>query len=177
MVETDLETYAERRHLRSATVERIRGLGEESCRAVLGLAVPLAMNDNNLRDVLDLLEDIAARQGSSVARVLEREDIAALRRRDMGRSDRIREVKSCLRRLRYPQLSEALLRIERLRGDLALPRCVGLELPENLEGDELTVTLKVSSAEQLRETVAAMGRAFERAEVDTIFSLWQESEG
>jgi hypothetical protein len=141
------------------------------------LVVPLALNDNNVRDVLDLLEDIAARRGTAIAEVLESEEIATLRRRDMGRSDRIRELKSCLYRLRYPQLSAALQRIEELRRNLRLPSRVLLELPDNLEGEELTVTLRAGSAKQLRELVAATAKAFERDELEAIFAVWQESEG
>jgi hypothetical protein len=177
MAEFDLDSYAERRNLREATVHRVRGLDEASRAAVLALVVPLALNDNNLRDVLDFLEDIAARRGTAIAAVLESAEIAALRKRDMGRSDRIRELKGCLYRLRYPQLSAALRRIEELRRSLHLPNRVRLELPENLEGDELTVTLRAGSAKQLRELVAATASAFERDEIETIFAVWQESEG
>lgn len=177
MADFDLDAYAERRNLRDATVHRVRALDEASRAALLALVVPLALNDNNLRDVLDFLEDIAARRDTVVAEVIESAEIAALRRRDMGRSDRIRELKSCLYRLRYPQLSAALQRIEELRRSLHLPNRVLLELPENLEGDELTITMKAGSAQQLRDLVAATARAFERDEIETIFAVWQESEG
>lgn len=174
MTELDLASYAAERHLREATVGRLESLTAGDRQAVLGWAVPLGLNDNQLRDVLDLLDDIAARRGCDVAAILADPALEPVRRRDIGRSDRIRELKGRLRRLRYPQLSTALDRIDELRRALQLPSGVRLEIPDDLEGDEVTVKISASSVTQLRSRVAAAARSFERCEADAVFSILHE---
>lgn len=173
----DLDAYAAERRLRDATVVRLRGLGADGCAAVLEVAAPLGMNDNHLRDMLDLVEDIAARRCTDVSAVLRDAAIAAALRGDGGRSDRIRALKACLRRLRYPQLSAALDRIAARRQEMGLPGGVSLDLPENLEGDEVTITVRAASPAQLRSRVASLARALEGDGIDAIFAIWQEAEG
>lgn len=176
MTDRDLTRFAADRRLRETTVARLRGLGEDGCAAALAVAVPLGMNDNHLRDLLDLAADIAARRGCGVAAVLADGEITALCASGSGRADRIRAVKEHLWRLRYPQLAAALQRIAELRGEMGLPGGVRLEVPEHLEGGELTVTVRAASAAQLRARVAALSRALDGAQVDAIFSIWQEAE-
>lgn len=176
MSERDLASYAARRRLREATVTRMRALGTATCANVLELVVPLGLNENQLRDVLDTLEDIASRRQCDVARVLADAGLGEVLRPELGRSDRIKVLKAHLRRLRYPQLSAALDRIEQLRGDLRLPHGVRLELPDDLEGDEVVLTVRASSVAQLRARVERAAQALAGPEVETMFSLWQEAE-
>jgi len=176
MSDREFVTYAEKRRLRETTVARMRDLGAESCAAVADIAAPLGLNDNQLRDVLDMLEDIAARRRCDVAAVLASSGLSEVLRPDLGRDDRVRALKGHLRRLRYPQLSAAMERIDELRGALQLPRGSRLELPVDLEGDEVVVNVRASSVEQLRSRVAAVGQALARPELETMFALWQEAE-
>ncbi len=177
MTDSRLEEYVERQRLRPVTAERLRRLDQGGRSAVLDVAVPLGLNDNQLRDVLDLAEDSAAREGVSVAEVLGDPEAAALRQRRLGRSDKIKALKAWLRRRRYPHLSAALDRIDALRARLGLPAATRLELPENLEGDELVVTLRASSVEDLRARVAQLARACDRPEIEALFDVWHEAAG
>ena len=167
-----LEEYAKEGQIKPATVERMRVLGRESCDAVVDLLVPLKVSENQLRDFLDLREDTAARRGATVADVLTDDEIEAVRRREIGRSDKIKALKACLRRLRYPQLSAALDTIELLKREMELPRSCTLELPENLEGDEVVVTLRASSVAQLRSRVDALQRALGGERLDPGAPRW-----
>ena len=177
MTDRSLSDYASRRKWRDATLARVRGLGAESERAVARLIESLRVGDNQMRDLLDLLEDAAARRQVAVAEILADEEVEAVHRRKLGGSDKIKELKACLKRLRYPQLSAALARVEELRGALGLPRGVELQLPENLEGEEVVVTLRAASLVQLRARATALVNACARSELESIFSIWEESEG
>jgi len=177
MSEAELRERAARGRWRAVTVDRIRDLGEGSSRGVLELLAPLGVNDNQMRDMLDLLEDTAARRRTTVADVIAAPEVAAVRDRELGRSDKIKMLKACLRRLRYPQLTAALDRIAALRSELGLPRGCSIRLPENLEGDEVVLTIRATSVEQLRTRVRGAARACEGSELDSIFDVWEEAEG
>jgi len=176
MSDRELAEYVERRRLRETTVARMLALGAESCAAVVNLAAPLGLNDNQLRDVLDMLEDVAARRRSDVAAVLASAGLSAVLRPDLGRDDQVRALKGHLRRLRYPQLSATTERIDQLRVALQLPRGSRLELPVDLEGDEVVLTVRASSVGQLRSRIEGVGQALARPELETMFALWQEAE-
>ena len=76
-----------------------------------------------------------------------------------------------MRRLRYPQLSAAEGRLKGLVGRLGLPAGATAELPPNLEGDDLTITLRARSAAELRARAAGVVKALNGSEVDEIFAI------
>ncbi len=158
--------------LRPETLDRIRASGAAE-EALVELTTSLGMSDNQARDILDLLADTAARHQLSIAAVLNSPELAAIVDRKMGRSDKIKVIKSTLRRLRYPQLTAALDRIDLLSRQLELPGGVRVELPENLEGEQAVVTVQAASAKELRERVAALADCLGGDTLDTIFEIWK----
>ena len=170
----DFDTVATTRWSK-ATTTRCERLDDSSRAALLDLVAPLRLSDNQMRDILDLLEDTAARRGVSVATVLADDEVRALGRRAMARSEKVKALKMCLRRLRYPQLSAAVARIDELRGALGLPRGVTLEVPENLEGDEVVITLRATSVRSLRSRSEQVAACLGRGEVESIFAILEEA--
>lgn len=169
--EQEIRAYARERRLRPDTEERWGRYSSADAAAVLALAAPLRLGDNQLRDFFDMLDDIAARRGISVAAVLDDPALREVAARDLGRSDRVKALKACLRRLRYPQLSAALDRLSRLRAELGLPSGARLELPENLEGDALTLSVRAASAAELRVKLQRLVRAAETPQCAEIFAI------
>lgn len=170
----EFDAYCERRRLRASTVQRLRAMDAASRAAVLSWAIPFGMNDNQLCDVLDTLDDIAARRGVGVDAVCADPMLDRIRVRRLGRSDTIREFRSALRQLRYPQLSAALARIEDLCAAMKLPRGTSLEVPPDLEGDEVGLTIRARSAKELRARVAATANALEGSSIESIFAILLE---
>jgi hypothetical protein len=171
MSEDSVRAYAAGKHFGAATVERWLAHDGAGRDALLALAERLRLGENQFRDVLDTAEDVAARAGSSVAAVLGGADVSAALGADLGRNDAIKAVKQALRRLRFPQLSAAEERLQSLIGGLGLPAGATLEVPPNLEGRELRVTLRGRSAAELRTRAAGLAAALGRPEVDEIFAV------
>jgi hypothetical protein len=170
-VEEEIRAYARERQLRPDTEGRCLGLALLDASALLDVVVPLRLGDNQLRDVLDAAEAVAARRGGSVAAVFDDPAVRRALGRDLGRADRIKALKGCLRRLRYPQLSAALDRLAQLNVQLGLPRGARLEFPEFLEGDTVTLTVRAASAAELRAVLAAAARAAESAQCEEMFAI------
>ena len=174
-LEQGVRQWAAERRYRHALVERWLRLDAADARALLGLAIELRLGENQLRDVWDCAEDVAARDRSSLAAVLTGPPLTRARRRAEGRSDRLKAIKAALRRLRYPQLVATEERLAELVQQLALPRSVRVTLPDCLEGDTLRVDIVVDSAAALAAAAAALHAAATRPECTAIFTLLEEA--
>lgn len=172
--EIDLRTFAEQRRLRDATVQRMAALASPARQVVLEWAVALGLNDNQLRDALDAVDDIAARTGSDTAAILCDPQLAVAQRSGLGRSDRVREFKAALRRMRYPRLTAALARLGQLRDELDLPGGARIDFPVDLDGDEVVLIVRGNSAAQLRGRAAAVAAALDRPALEAIYAILAE---
>jgi hypothetical protein len=171
MSEHGVQSYAREKRFGSATVERWLARLPADRDVLLDLAVRLRLGENQFRSLFDLLEDIAARQGSSLKEVMESPPVAAVMSRDLGRNEAIKTLKGVLRRLRYPQLSEIEQRLVALVQSIHLPSGARIEFPANLEGEHVSVTLTAGSAAEVRVQAAALVSALEGPQLDTIFEL------
>jgi hypothetical protein len=171
MSEAAITGYALAKHFRPAVLERWLGCVHADREALLAITEALRLGENQFRDVFDQAEEIAARRRSSIAEVLGATPIRDLLARGLGRNESVRALKQCLRRLRYPQLAAIETRLAAATKALHLPPAVALCLPENLEGEEVSLCLRAKSAAQLREQLESLSAAMQRSEVDEIFRL------
>lgn len=171
MPEQRILDFAGGKRLTRTMLDRWLALSRADAEALLGVAERLRLGENHLRDVLDCAEDIAARSASSVAEVLGRPEVSGLLVSGLGRNEGLKAVKDALRRMRFPRLSATEDRLRELAKRLQLPRAVDIAFPENLQGVELTLTLRGCSAEELRANASAVAQALQRAEVEEMFRL------
>lgn len=159
-----------------ATVERWLGLEPGDARALLDLARELRLGENQLRDLWEWAEEIGQRDRLALAQVLALDVVAAARRtRNVGRSDKLKLIKTALRRLRFPQLAAAEERLAGLVRQLDLPRNIRLSFPEFLEGDEVRVEIVADSIASLRAAAGRLRGAAETPTCEEIFRLLEEA--
>jgi hypothetical protein len=171
MSEEGVRAHAAEKRFGAATLDRWLALEADDREALLHLARELRLGENQFRDFFDQLSDVASRRGCAVASLVADGPVRDALRRGLSRNDAIHAVRQTLRRLRYPQLTAVEERLARLRMGLGLPAAVRLELPENLEGEQVTVVLQASSAAELRERARALAAAAQEGAVDEIFDL------
>ena len=171
MCEIEVSKYAREKRFSAATAERWLAKSPKDQRALLNLALRLRLGENHFRDVLDAVEDIACRQESGLSTVLEVGPVAAVLSRELGRNETLKAVKQALRRLRYPQLTETERRICELVKELKLPSGVTVGLPQNLEGEDVSLTVQAASAAELKTKAAALSEAAAKMEWEEIFDL------
>jgi ribonuclease D len=148
--------YAAQRKFSDTTVERWQRLDAADAAALSGLTHDLRLGENQLRDLWQWAEEIAERDKISIATVLETEPVITLRRRKLGRNDKLKLIKTALQRRRFPQLAAAEDRLAALVRTLALPRTIRVVLPEHLEGEEVRVEIVVRDAAALRQAAAQL---------------------
>ncbi|HXQ24017.1 MAG TPA: hypothetical protein VN812_20215 [Candidatus Acidoferrales bacterium] len=170
-VDAALRAYAAERKYHPTTIDRWLRLAPADRAALLELAQELRLGENQLRDLWEWAEEIAQRDGLSLATVLGAEALAAARRRAVGRSDKLKLVKAALRRLRFPQLGAAEDRLAVLVRELGLPPSVRVTPPESLEGDSIRIEIVADSAASLHDSVARLLAASQSPGCAAIFEL------
>ncbi len=164
-------SFATSRHLRAPLLERWSGAAPADAAALLELAESLRLGENQLRDVFDWSEEIAVRDGTSIAAVLDGAEIRGVRKRGIGRNETIHALRAALRRLRFPQLTALEDRLNECIGALDLPRSVRLVLPEQLQGTEIRVEIRAGSAADLGEALERLAAAAASPQMAELFAL------
>lgn len=168
-VEKAIRAYVAERGFHPTTLERWLELAPADAAALWELTRELRLGENQARDLWEWAEEIAARDQTSVAVVLA--DAIAAAGGKGGRNERLKAIKSALRRLRFPALVAAEDRIATLVRALDLTRDVRLTVPEHLEGDEIRVEIVARDAAGLRAAADDLVRAASTSACEEIFDL------
>lgn len=164
--------YARIKGFHEATIKRLSSLAQQDQEALMAIVATLRASENHVRDLLDWLEEIAVRDGTPIKDVLAKDTLGALLTDPrLGRNDKLKRLKEELRRIRFPRLSQIETEITKRIQALKLGPQVQLAVPTGLEGGFLTVQLKATSHEELRQLLAELAQAVEKMEVKEIFEL------
>ena len=158
-IDAEIRTLAQDRRLPDSHLERWLAMDPASRGSLLTHAQHLGLRTGQLVSALELLEEIAVRERITVAEILSRDEIRRIADAPGSAPSRASAFIETLRRTRFPRLRKMQ---ERLRAEIAalkLPRGLSLDLPRQLGSDELTVSLRVRSADELSKLVAALNRS------------------
>ena len=158
-IDAEIRTLAQDRRLPAAHLERWLAMDPASRGSMLTYARSLALRTGQLVSTLELLEEIAVRERITVAEILRRDEIRRIANAPASVPSRASAFIEALRQTRFPRLRKMQ---ERLRAEIAalkLPPGLSLDLPKELGSDELTVSLRVRSADELGKLVAALNRS------------------
>lgn len=172
MLDKEIVEYAREKGLHQKVLDRWLGLADADQGALLDLARGLKIGGNHLTDLLDWLEEIHLRDGTSPSEVLRKESVSRiLSDPRLGRNDKLKRLKDELRRLRFPRLSRIEEEIQKKIREMKLKPQIRTLVPPGLEGGALTLQLKASSYEEMRELVRELERVLEREEMKELFDL------
>lgn len=167
--------FAAARRFQHGLRERWCAAADADAAALLDLAEELRLGENQLRDLYDWTEEIAARDGGTVAGVLGAAGVQAARARGLGRNEAIKAVREALRGLRFPQLAALERRLAECIRSLRLPPGVRIVLPEHLQGDEIRIEICAGDAAAVRAALAELAAAADRPQLAEVFALLQEA--
>jgi hypothetical protein len=139
--------------------------------ALAAVVEALRPSAHHLGDVLDWLEDIAARDGVRPAAVLDDATLRAALASRGSAPDRLKRWKEALRRLRYPRLVGREQAFAAAAHDLGLGRDVTIAPPAALEGGVVTVTIRAASAAELQLSVDRLAEKCRSGDVPRLFAL------
>jgi hypothetical protein len=144
----------------------------EDERVLLGQVVAaLRPSPRHLADVLDWLDDMAARDGTRPAAALEASTLRAALHGSGSPPDKLKRWKEALRRLRYPRLVAREQAFATAARALDLGHAVTIVPPAALEGGTVTVTIRAASAAELDAILDRLARARDAGEIAELFAL------
>jgi len=157
-VESRIRAWAEKRRLPEAHLVRWLALAQEDRAALLETAERLRLRTGQFVTALELLEEIALRDGESIAGVLARSEIRRILEGTGSAPGRAHSLVEQLRVARFPRLKRT---IERLRTEivgLALPPGIRVVLPVDLGSDELRIEIRANGGAELERLICAIDR-------------------
>lgn len=174
-LEGAIRAYTTERAFHADTCERWLSLAADDAGALWELTQELRLGENQLRDLWQWAEEIAARDRTTLAAVLTGAAVRAARQRPGGRSERLKASKAALRRLRFPGLAKTEDRIAALIAGLDLSPTVRLSVPDFLEGDELRAEIVARDAAGLAAAAHRLAQAAAQPACEEIFELLSEA--
>ena len=174
-LEREIRAYARERGFHAETIERWVGMSGADARALWELAREMRLGENQLRDLLEWAEEVAARDRTTLAAVFACDPLRAARQGAGGRNDRLKALKASLRRLRFPTLAKTQDRIGELIAGLDLPPGVRLTVPDFLEGDDVRAEIVARDPASLAAAARRLADAAATPACGEIFELLSEA--
>ena len=169
-----IATYAHEKRLSPQTLARWSAWSEEDQAAFLVVVQVLQLGENHLRDFLDWLEEITARDGGVVRELLTRTDIHQPLQSKLSRNDKLKAVKEAVRRIRYPRFSRLEEDVRAAVKALDLGNRIQVSFPPTLEGEEITVELKACNPQELTDNLRRLQQRVDDGSLLRLFALFDE---
>lgn len=172
MKEQQIREYAEARGFHPQTIARWIAWDPRASAALYRIAVSLKVSENHVRDLMDWLEEIAIRDGSTIDRILDDRSVSAAEADPrLGRADKLKRIKDAVRRLRFPRLAQTEDAVRGRILELKLHPAVSLSAVPGLEGGRLRVEFGAASEEELKKHLARLMDAADKDTTREIFAL------
>ena len=174
LLNEQLAAYSQEKRLSPQTLARWKAWDEEDQAALFVVAQKLQLGENHLRDFLDWLEEITARDGGAVRELLTRAEIYQPLQSTLSRNDKLKAVKAALRKIRYPRLSRLEDDLRMSVKALDLGNRIQVSFPPTLEGEEITVELKARNLRELTNHLRRVQQRVEDGAWQRLFTLFDE---
>lgn len=152
------------------TLEQCHMLGElspENQPSMLNtLLLKYKLNNNESRQVMQIVEEIALRDLKSISEVIsEAEDNAEIK--EISKN----ELRQELRKMRYPDLFEVENRYKAAIKQLKLPKEINLYVNQFFEANDLEFRIKVRSLEELSELMDYLSQKLDSGELEKLLKV------
>jgi hypothetical protein len=158
-IDQQIRTVAAERRLPASHLARWLAMDPPSRAAMLDLSRTLRLRTGQLVTTLDTLDEITVRDRVTIASVLGRPEIRRIANGSGSTPSRASALLEALRTLRYPLLKRMQEQLRSEVSALKLPRGISIDLPQELGSDELTVSLRVRSGDDLAHLLEVLDRS------------------
>lgn len=169
-----ITTYAQAKRLSPQTLARWQAWSEEDQAALLAVVQELQLGENHLRDFLDWIEEILAREDGTVRELLSRVETHQPLHAKLSRNDKLKAIKDALRKIRYPHLSRLEEEVHLAVKALDLGNRIQVSFPPSFEGEEITVELKARNLQELTDNLHRLQQRVEDGSLQRLFELFDE---
>lgn len=172
-----LNRFIAERRVSGTFLKVLENLSQEEVLLVQRLIEILHPSANSLRALLELANEVAARDGFSLTELLNRKQITqTLEAEGLRRKEKQRQLREILFSLRYPQFAETKALLQELQKELMTKYSVLLSLPPELEGEAISLTIRSNSSEQIKKSAEKLKILAEDPQLLKLFSVLQGDE-
>jgi hypothetical protein len=178
-----LESFLQERQVEGEFRAQLLALDAEAQAVVGRLVSVLAPSANALRELLSMATEVAARDKATLQDVLSEREILTLiadldsQQRSSNKKQLFAEVKQHLFARRYPEVARVQSRLAALQKEIATRFGLRVELPPELEGDKLSVSVAARSAEDFAKVGAALLELSRSEQLREVYALLKGEEG
>jgi len=142
---------------------------------VAAFCARMEVGGKKLRNLLQVLDEVSRLKEMSADEVLKLPEIMEITGRSSLQAPvRYRLLKQQLDTWRYPELSELRKRFEQGRQRLNLSQRITLESDPYFENDDLTLSLKIRSVQELRKHLKDLANAVPDIQEENSEDVWKE---
>ena len=142
---------------------------------VAALCKSMEVGGRKLRNLLQVLDEVSHLKEMSADEVLKLPEIMKITGRSSLQAPvRYRLLKQKLDTWRYPELSELRKRFEQGRKRLNLSQRITLESDPYFENDDLTLSLKIGSVQELRKHLKDLANGVPDIQEENSEDVWKE---
>lgn len=161
-MEEEVKEYILKEEVSRTNIRKLSTFSEEDRKVLIPFLSSLRLGENRLREILNLLDEIARRDRTHVGEIVRRSELQViLSRKELTPSQRTEQVKKILLEFRYPRLTELERTFEKKRKDLNLPPNLSLFHSPYFEGREWRIELRFETLEQYRRALSFLSRLAE----------------
>ena len=129
---------------------------------------------NKWRDLLDLIDEVAARENTTQGDIISRDDIQKiLTAADLPAPQRYDPIHKTLHNIRYPVLSDMRKQVARALDEMELDDKTRLRFQDTFENNELKLELKFQSEKELSQQVEKIFKALQSGSVEKLIRIFQ----
>ena len=167
-----LEIYVAEKRICGDLLDRITALEEGDAEALCWFVKELNPSANTLRGFIALLEEISRRESVPLCVLLSRQALRLIVQ-DAGwsRKEKQARVRRLLRRWRFPEMASIEDEMEREIAKLIEATGLRLELPQDMEGDSVSLLLRVRSPDDFPEIARKLLVLHQHPSSARLFSL------
>jgi len=160
-----------------STAHRLTSRTPEERLVFFRLVHRLRPGKNLQREFFDLLSDIGRREKVAIDVILSEESFSLpAADDDIPAPQRMKQIREILLRRRYPRLTEAMDRYERLRRQFRLPPRIALSAPPFFEGKDWRLSVAFRSREELERAREILGDLIDHPLLDRLLNFPSEKD-
>lgn len=114
------------------------------------LILPLQLNANEQKVVIQMLQDLAKKERLSLEEMCQRLELNSILNAEISPREKYKAIRERLQQSRYPRITEVNQKIEQTQKQLKEPRFVKVDLPVDLEGDALLLQAQLKSLKDIQ---------------------------
>ena len=169
-----MKTYLAEHELPMSILELLGNLSAEDRQAVFTLIAELRLGVNKIKELLSHLDDIALRDGQTVAQIVQDHRIQQILTDDtLQGPQKAEQIRRIIRARRFPQFIELEQRYQQTLQQLHVPKGVRVQTDRFFEDDRLSVGFQFQNPEELQRIAEQLAELAKQPELTEVLHIIQ----